>query len=154
VKKVIKILGLVLLIGLSGIQFIPNNLPEIKSDNPNDLLLTGVVNNEVTVILKTACYDCHSNQTRLPWYSYVAPVSWLIAKDVTTGRKELNFSEWTSYPKRKLIKKLEEIGEEVNEEKMPLPIYTIMHSDAKLTADQRKMLMAWAQQESNRILGK
>jgi hypothetical protein len=151
-KKVAKILLIVLALAAIGIQMVPNNLPEVKQDNPNDLLLTGSVNEEVTIILKTACYDCHSNQTHLPWYSYVAPVSWLVAKDVNKGRKELNFSEWTTYPKRRLIKKLEEMGEEVNDEKMPLPIYTVMHGDAKLSAEQRKLLVEWTQQESKRIL--
>jgi hypothetical protein len=139
-------------IGFIIIQLIPNTLPEVKQDNPNDLLLTGSVSEEVTVILKTSCYDCHSNQTKLPWYSYVAPVSWLVSKDVNEGRKELNFSEWTTYPKRKLIKKLEEMGEEVDEGEMPLKIYTVIHGDAKLSAEQRKLLVEWTQQESKRVL--
>jgi hypothetical protein len=151
-KKIIKILALVVGIGFIIIQLIPNTLPEVKQDNPNDLLLTGSVSEEVTVILKTSCYDCHSNQTKLPWYSYVAPVSWLVSKDVNEGRKELNFSEWTTYPKRKLIKKLEEMGEEVDEGEMPLKIYTVIHGDAKLSAEQRKLLVEWTQQESKRVL--
>lgn len=141
-----------LAVAAAGIQVIPKNLPEIKQDNPNDLLLTGSVSEEVTVILKTACYDCHSNQTKLPWYSHVAPVSWLVAKDVNEGREELNFSEWTTYPKRKLIKKLEEMGEEVDEGEMPLKIYTVIHGDAKLSTEQRKLLVEWTQQESKRVL--
>jgi hypothetical protein len=152
-KKIIKIVFIVLSIAAVIIQLIPNNLPEVKQDNPNDLLLAGSVNDEVTIILKTACYDCHSNQTRLPWYAYVAPVSWLVSKDVNKGRKELNFSEWTTYPKRRLLKKLEEMGEEVDEEKMPLPIYTVIHGDAKLSAEQRRLLVEWTQQETKRILG-
>jgi hypothetical protein len=151
-RKIIKPIALILLIGMVIIQLIPNQLPEVKQDNPNDLLLTGSVNEEVAIILKTACYDCHSNQTKLPWYSHVAPVSWLVTKDVNEGRKELSFSEWTTYPNRKLIKKLEEIGEEVDEREMPLQIYTVIHGDAKLSAEQRKLLVEWAQQESKRIL--
>jgi hypothetical protein len=151
-KKIIKILALVVGIGFIIIQLIPNTLPEIKQDNPNDLLLTGSVNEEVAIILKTSCYDCHSNQTKLPWYSHVAPVSWLVTKDVGEGREELNFSEWTTYPKRKLIKKLEEMGEEVDEGEMPLEIYTVIHGDAKLTTEQRKLLVEWTKQESKRIL--
>jgi hypothetical protein len=151
-KKIAKKLGIVVLIGMVVIQLIPNSLPEVKQDNPNDLLLTGTVSEEVSIILKTACYDCHSNQTKLPWYSHIAPVSWLVTKDVSEGREELNFSEWTTYPKRKLIKKLEEMGEEVDEGEMPLQIYTVIHGDAKLTAEQRKLLVEWTQQESKRIL--
>lgn len=151
-KKIVTLSSIIIALAAVGIQFIPNNLPEIKQDNPNDLLLSGVVSEEVTSILKSSCYDCHSNQTKLPWYSHVAPVSWLVAKDVNEGREELNFSEWTSYSKRKLIKKLEEMGEEVEEGEMPLGIYTVMHGNAKLSTEQRKLLVDWTRQESKRIL--
>ena len=151
-KRVFKIVALVIGISFVVIQFIPNNLPEVKQNNPNDLLLSGYVNEEVSIILKTSCYDCHSNQTKLPWYSHVAPVSWLVANDINEGREELNFSEWTTYPKRKLIKKLEEMGEEVDEGEMPLEIYTVIHGDAKLSSEQRKLLVEWTQQETKRIL--
>lgn len=151
-KRIGKFLAAAVLVIMIGIQFIPSNIPENKTDNPDDIIESGVVSEEVAIILKTSCYDCHSNQTKLPWYSKIAPVSWLIAKDMNEGREELNFSEWGNYPKRRLIKKLEGISEEVGEEEMPLPIYTIMHGEAKLSADQRKLIVEWTKNETNRIL--
>jgi hypothetical protein len=152
-KKVFKkiLLGLAA-IGIA-IQFIPNRLPENKSDNPEDVIQNGMASNEIAIILKTSCYDCHSNQTDYPWYSYVAPVSWLVASDIKKGREELNFSEWKSYSKRKAIKKLDEIGEMVEEGKMPLPIYTLIHRNAIISDEQKKQIIEWSTQESNRIMG-
>ena len=151
-KKIGKIILIALLIIVVVIQFVPANLPENKTDNPGDIALASTASEEVMVILKTSCYDCHSNQANLPWYSKIAPVSWLLAHDMNEGRKELNFSEWGTYPKRRLLKKLEEIGEEVEEEEMPLPIYTVMHGDANLSADQRKLLVDWTKTEGKHLL--
>jgi hypothetical protein len=134
------------------IQFIPNQLPETSEDNAGDLIKSGMVSEEVAVIMKAACYDCHSNQTRYPWYSYVAPVSWLVKYDVEEGRKELNFSEWTTAPKRRIIKKLEEIGEMVQEGEMPKPVYTLTHRDARLTDQQRELIIQWAKNASEQVL--
>ena len=86
------ILGLIAV--FLGIQFVPNELPAIESNNPGDIIQTGIVSQEVAGLLKTSCYSCHSNETIYPWYSHVAPSSWLVAKDVREGRKELNFSDW------------------------------------------------------------
>lgn len=151
-KRIVKLISVSLLVILVAIQFIPTNIPENKTDNPGDIIQIGNVNEEVAIILKTSCYDCHSNQTNFPWYSKVAPVSWLVAHDMNEGREELNFSEWGSYPKRRLIKKLEEIGEEVDEGEMPLPIYTLMHGDAKLSAEQKKLLVEWTKSETKRVM--
>ena len=96
-------------------------------------------------MLKTSCYDCHSNQTVYPWYSSVAPVSWLVIRDTKEGRKELNFSNWEKYSKMDKAKLLDDISEEVEESEMPMPIYFIMHSDAKLSKENRDELVKWSQ---------
>lgn len=98
---------------------------------------------EVLAIIKRACYDCHSNQTRWPWYSHVAPVSWFLIDHVAHARKELNFSEWASYNQKRMNKKLEGISEEVETGAMPLKSYLLLHSDAKLSPDDVQALMAW-----------
>lgn len=128
------------------IQFIPNELPKNKADNPNDIIANGPASIEVGKILKTSCYDCHSNEVNYPWYSYVAPVSWLIAHDVEEGREELNFSEWTSFDQKRMIKKLEEMAEEIEEKKMPLSYYTTLHGNAELTSEQRELLIQWTRE--------
>ena len=98
----------------------------------------------VDAILRQSCYDCHSNETRWPWYSYVAPVSWLVTKDVHDGRKHFNFSTWDDYDPEDRIDIIDEMYEEAEEGEMPLPIYLKMHSDAKLTPEDLQILNQWA----------
>ncbi len=88
---------------------------------------------QIDALLTRACYDCHSNQTRWPWYSQVAPVSWLVAHDVTLGRKELNFSEWGSYYPQTRKRKLQWMGRVMREGSMPPWSYRLMHPGARLT---------------------
>ena len=103
---------------------------------------------EVKMILKNSCYDCHSNQTHWPFYSYIAPISWLVAHDVEDGRKDLNFSEWNKYPAEKIEKLKSEIQVEVLEDEMPLGIYTLIHPSAKLSEDQKNILKKWTISQS------
>lgn len=131
------------------LQFMPNQLPENAASTPTDIIASGTVDAAVGDILRTACYDCHSNQSRYPWYAHVAPVSWLVAHDVAEGREELNFSTWTTYETRRKQRKTEEIAEEVEEGHMPLPIYTTLHADARLTPEQQQQLLAWARKLAN-----
>jgi hypothetical protein len=82
-----------------------------------------------------ACFDCHSNETRWPWYSHVAPVSWLVQHDVADGRGKLNFSEW-----QRRYKDADEAAEVVEKGEMPLPIYLLTHGQARLTPEEKKAL--------------
>jgi hypothetical protein len=84
-------------------------------------------------VLERSCYDCHSNETRWPWYSRVAPVSWLVAHDVNHAREHLNFSTWNAYDEKERRENLEEALEEVEEGNMPLPPYLWLHSAAALS---------------------
>ncbi|MCU0343894.1 MAG: heme-binding domain-containing protein [Ignavibacterium sp.] len=132
-KKFIAFLVVVII----GIQFIPveRTNPPVQSDidAPTD----------IKAILKKACYDCHSNETDWPWYSKVAPISFLTVNDVNDGRKHLNFSEWGNYTdKTERIK--EEIWEEVREERMPPWMYRVSHKEAKLTPEEKNLLRNWA----------
>jgi hypothetical protein len=101
---------------------------------------------EVQAVLQRACYDCHSNETQWPWYSYVAPISFLIARDVKEGRKELNFSIWNRYEGRRKARKLREIAEQVEKGKMPQWYYVALHPSATLTAADRELILKWARQ--------
>ena len=98
---------------------------------------------EITGMLKTACYDCHSHQTEYPWYTYTQPLAWWIKDHIDQGRDELNFSEWTDYTPRRADHKLEEAAEYTLNEEMPLPSYTWVHGHARLTDEQRKALADW-----------
>lgn len=134
-------LGIIFLV----IQFVPNQLPEVIENNPKDLMGSGLVEGEMATLLKTACYDCHSNETKYPWYSFVAPASWLVAKDTREGREEVNFSYWTDIDMMDKLAILDDVYSEVEEEHMPLPIYLSMHSEAKLTPEDRQKIMEWAE---------
>lgn len=130
------------LVGLAtafvGIQIIPadRSNPPVESEVP--------ASDAVRAILRRSCYDCHSNETVWPWYSKVAPVSWLVAHDVHDGRKELNFSTWNRYTPEQRQEKLRESWEQVEEGEMPLWFYLPTHREASLSSDDRKQLRNWA----------
>jgi cytochrome c551/c552 len=98
---------------------------------------------EVAALLRRACYDCHSNETVWPWYSRVAPASWLVSHDVEEGREELNFSTWADYSAKRRAKKLKETAEEVSEGEMPPWYYVLLHPEARLDDAERTRLLAW-----------
>lgn len=130
---------------LLGIQLVPVDLPPVAQDNPGDLLGAGIVDGEVADLLQTACYDCHSNTTKYPWYSYVAPVSWLVAKDVREAREEANFSTWADYELMDQLSILDDVYSTVEEGHMPLPIYITLHAEADLDDAQRQKIVEWAE---------
>jgi hypothetical protein len=97
----------------------------------------------VMATLSRACNDCHSNRTEWPWYSNVAPVSWLVAHDVNDGREELNFSEWGASKEKEPGKLLGKICPEVTEGEMPMATYTLIHPQAKLTREEVQNVCRW-----------
>jgi len=101
-------------------------------------------------ILKRACYDCHSNQTQWPWYSFVAPVSWLVSRHVTEARQRLNFSEWEAYTSdpETASHKLAGIADQVSGEKMAPWYYRAVHPQARLSHAERQQLIRWARATS------
>lgn len=125
------------------IQFLQTDKTNPPVDPTKDYLNIESVPPETAVLIKTACYDCHSYQTKYPWYSYIAPVSWLLRNHIIEGRQHLNFSEWAAYPTDKKAHKLEECTEMVSEGEMPTFSYVWMHPEAKLTAAQQSQLIAW-----------
>ena len=136
-KKILKFIISGTLVMFGVIQLIPveHSNPPIESEISTSP--------EVRSILHRACYDCHSNETKWPWYSKVAPVSWLIAADVHEGRKELNFSTWGKYNPEQRTKKLKESWEEIVENEMPPWSYLLMHKSAVLSAEERVILHKW-----------
>jgi len=106
---------------------------------------------EIDALLRRACYDCHSRETAWPWYSRVAPVSWLVVHDVEEGRRELDFSAWDAYDAAQRAKKLRESADEIAEGEMPPWYYRLVHADARLTAAEREALRAWCGAEIARV---
>jgi hypothetical protein len=117
----------------------------------HDLAATNPPPPAVTALLRAACYDCHSDETRWPWYSHIAPASWLLAGDVRDGRKHLNFSDWPHDLPDRVSRRLERISEELDYKEMPPAKYTLLHPDARLTPEQRKQIMIWADAEAARL---
>lgn len=102
------------------------------------------VSADVQRILDKACYDCHSNNTRYPWYTNIQPVGWWMQHHVNEGSHDLNFDSFAVYSPRRQYHKLDELAEMVNEGKMPLPSYTWIHKDAILTADEKQLVLDWS----------
>lgn len=140
VKKIIIGLGIFLVL----IQFYrpePNN-GSVLGDN--DITHTVPVQDEVMQILKTSCFDCHSNHTDYPWYNNIQPVGIWLANHVNEGKRELNFSEFNKYKAKRKRHKLEEMVKEIKEHEMPLGSYTIIHKNAVLSNEQAQLLINWA----------
>ena len=138
------ILGVFLVI--AGLQLFQIDKTNPESDPSLDFIYITNPPAEVGIMLKEACYDCHSYKTKYPWYTFTQPLGWWIEEHIEHGRDELNFSEWGSYSERRADHKLEESSELVLEEEMPLPSYLKAHSEARLTSDQRKQLASWFDQ--------
>jgi len=116
-------------------------------------LLAGArIDESTAAIFRRACRDCHSEETRFPWYSYVAPVSWLVRRDVTRGREWLNLSRWSEYPLVRKERLLSEIANQVEDREMPLPKYAWMHREAQLTDAEVEAIFRWTQAERARLI--
>jgi hypothetical protein len=124
----------------------------VKGARSSLALLAGTeVPPEIGRIVDRACQNCHSERTEWPWYSYVAPMSWLIEKDVSSARTHMNLSRWQDYSVEERIDLLTRLAVEVRNRKMPLPKYLKMHSEARLTDDDVQQLYSWAHIERRRL---
>ena len=144
-KKVIKRILLVLLIIFVLIQFIRPAKNKSEGISANDISTKYPVPDTVQSILKVACNDCHSNNTRYPWYAEIQPVAWWLNNHIVDGKRGLNFSEFTSYRIKKQFHRLDDINELVKKNEMPLSSYTLIHTDAKLTDQQKLILANWTE---------
>ena len=124
--------------------------PEINLDN--DFITITNPPAEISAMLKSTCYDCHSNETRYPWYSNITPISWWVKDHIDEGRDELNLSEWGAFKFKRKDHKLEEMIELIEDGEMPLNEYTWTHADAKLSIEQKNKLIDWLKE--TRELGK
>lgn len=140
--------GLLALFVLAQLYRPTRNLSNIQT---NHVSTKYPVPQEVEAILKPACYDCHSNQTRYPWYAEVQPVAFWLADHVNEGKRKLNLSEFSNRSIAVQNHKFEEIIEVLNEKEMPLKSYTWTHGDAVLTQQQRQLLVDWAQTNMNTL---
>ena len=132
---------------LVAIQFVP-----VERSNPPvraEIQVAG----EVRAVLERSCFDCHSNRTRWPWYSRVAPVSWYVVRHVSHARGDLNLSEWPVHDFESQKYFLAEMKEVLEEGEMPLDSYLLVHRGARLSAAERALLLDWIDRESDLLAG-
>ena len=151
VKKPFHVCGAGLVLVLAAIQFFHPERNLGATGGPDDITPRFAVPPDVQTVLANACYDCHSNRTRYPWYANVQPVGWWLAHHISEARGELNFSEFGTYSAKRAARKLAAIIDQVEQGDMPLRSYTWMHPAARLTAAQRKLLTGWAQTLHDKI---
>ena len=133
-----------LLIIFFCIQFIRPAKNHSEQVSFTDLSKAVNVPGKVDVLLKAACYDCHSNNTNYPWYSNVQPLAWFLSNHIRKGKAELNFSEFGSYSLRRQISKLYDIAKNIEKGVMPLQSYTMLHKSARLSKEDKALLIEWA----------
>jgi len=151
-KKFLKKAAIVIGVLFIVIQFYRPEKSNPPVDESKVIFATMKVPENIQLILKRSCFDCHSNSTVWPWYSNVAPASWLVIRDANEGRKHLNFSRWGEYSPSKSASLFNEIYEEVEAGRMPFAPYLIMHSDAKLSPEDIQAMLDWAADEQDRIM--
>lgn len=139
IKKVL--LGLLLV--FIGIQFFPTMYNQSDEILETDIINTFNVPSDIQIIFETSCYDCHSNNTRYPWYNKIQPVSWFMEGHIKDAKKELNFSEFGSYSNRRKKSKFKSIMSQIKDNEMPLSSYLFIHRDAKLSETNKKRIIEW-----------
>lgn len=146
-KKILLALLAILVIA----QFIRPKKNISTDVSPQDITQVYPVPDSVYVVLQKACLDCHSNNTRYPWYNNITPVNWWLANHIQDARKELNFSEFGTFTKKRQAKKLAKVAKSVDEGWMPLDSYLWIHKDAVLTDHEKQIVSSWAKGLSKQI---
>jgi cbb3-type cytochrome oxidase cytochrome c subunit len=153
-KKPWVIITLVIIAALIIIQFFQPEKNITKAATTDEIFFQVQCDQLVKKNIVNACFDCHSNNTRYPFYFKFAPVSWMMARHVKEGKSKLNFSEWAKYDKKEQLKHLDDICEVVTDGEMPLKSYTFMHSSAILNKDDVENICKWTDTASEEVFNK
>lgn len=149
-----KAILIVLLVVLIVIQFFRPTKNLSNTQSSNDIAVVYNEPDNVHTILNKACNDCHSNNTRYPWYNNIQPVAWWLNNHIQEGKGELNFNEFGTYSLRKQYHKLEEMADQVKKGEMPMGSYTLIHTDARLTDKEKATLTDWVNSIRNEMKAK
>lgn len=139
--KQLKIIGLVLLVVIVVLQFFPPKYNHSTIVTSTDFVNSFKSSDQIAQILHTSCYNCHSNNTIYPWYNKVQPIGWLLENHINTAKRTMNFSEFGSYSIKDQQNKLNAIVILVQNDKMPLPEYALMHPEARLSKEKKNILI-------------
>jgi len=134
------------------IQFFPPKKNDTVKDPKNDIIFSVEIPALVKKKIVNACYDCHSDKTAYPFYNRIAPVSWIMANHIREGKEHLNFSDWATYDKKKQIKLLTAICEEITNGEMPIKGYVVMHSKAVINEKELSEICAWTETASEQLM--
>lgn len=137
--------------GFLAIQFIQPASNKSVQVLPTDFVLLYKPPDQIQAIFKNACYDCHSNSTNYLWYSNIQPVSWLMARHIRNGKAKMNFSDFGSNSTRKQISRLKEISNQIKDDEMPITSYMLMHKNARLSVEEKTLLMNWLQAKADSL---
>jgi len=149
--KVFKTIAWILLIAFVGIQFFPTDRNQNEAVYVSDFMR---VNNVPPVIqnkIEVSCYDCHSNNTKYPWYNRIQPAAWFLEDHIKEGKDELNFNEWDDYSDRRKNSKLRSIISQIEDDEMPLDSYTLIHRDAKFSESEKKEIIKYMTKLKNNL---
>lgn len=149
-NRLIQILSIpgILIIAIQFIRPVANRSDRVSATDVTKVI---AVSESVQGLLTNACFDCHSNNTNYPWYAYVEPVGWFLARDIKHGKEELNFSEFAGYSSERQGSKLSDIEDMVDGDLMPLSSYKMMHKEAQLNANEKALIIHWAEQSSDSL---
>ncbi len=135
--KLVKVIAWIALISFVIIQFFPVEYNEYDAVPQTDFMHVNKVPATIKKSLQVSCYDCHSNNTKYPWYNKIQPVAWYLENHVAEGKAELNFNEWGNYSERRKNSKLRSIIKQIESGEMPMDSYTLIHRDAILDSSAR-----------------
>lgn len=140
-----------LLFVLIAIQFIRPAQNKNGQVLPIDIIRVYAIPENVKIVIRNACYDCHSNNTNYPWYVNLQPIAWIMARHIKHGKKDLNFSEFGDYSKRRQISKFKGIADQVENNDMPLSSYKLMHRNARLSQVDKKLIVDWMRKTADSL---
>jgi hypothetical protein len=150
-KKILIVVGATAIAAVAGSLIHP--FPTLGVPKSNQTILRGTqIDPETLALLQRACQNCHSQRTVWPWYSHVAPMSWLVARDVQQARLHMNLSRWQEYSSDDRVRLLSEIGSAVRNREMPVQRYVLLHPEARLTNMEREQIYNWTRNERRNLL--
>lgn len=148
----LKLVGLGVIVVLVLLQFFQPERNSSSLDPELDMLTLASPPEQITNLIRTACYDCHSNQTAYPWYSRISPLSWYLNKHIEQGKEELNFSDYGQMDKAVKIGALADFCDAVDAGTMPLQSYLLIHKEARLSPEQSEALCLWSEEEALKVM--
>jgi len=141
--KHVKKIAIALFVVFVGIQFIPTTLNQNNNVSVSDFLVVYNVPEEIENKIRVSCYDCHSDNTKYPWYSKIQPGALIMENHIKKGKEELNFSSFGDYSGRRKKSKLKSIISQIRDDEMPISSYTLLHRDAKLSENNKRLIIDW-----------